>query len=651
MIIRLIGILFLPVILLFYTTTFAEIVLDGTLGPAIALQGPDFDIRADLGQQYGGNLFHSFKLFNLNTQEIATFSGPNSVKNIISRVTGGRSIIDGQLRSNIPQADLYLINPNGFVFGENAQLDLQASLHISTATQLHLGDSGVFDTRHPENSILVTAPPSAFGFLDKNPASIDIQGSTLVTQTGQTLSLLGGELKINDGRLRAISGRINLAAVTYDEQFNMTTDILSVRNPATLGKISIENGSRVDIGKQGAGDIYIRGNQFFLDDSGIIANSEIDKNRGLIAIEVNELHMTNLADIGSRALGPGQGGEIFIKVLGQASLSGDSQISSSSHGTKAGAGDAGNISLSVERLDLFDSTISTSTMGPGRGGNITIQATEEINLFSTEFSSAIQARSESQEVEPQNAGHAGRIKMSAKNLSLIGQNSTIDNSTKGAGQGGSISLDIAEQLRLTDQALILADSKGVGNAGSIYINTTFLDMNNGTISTAADKADGGNIIVNARSQLNMTNNSLLSATVSGGQGNGGNLAISNPHFFKLQQSAIKANANEGNGGLVLLISGHHAIKSDDSLITASSEKGVAGEVKIDNIDNVDIGTLPVEFLDASVLIKQHCTDWTDRESSSFFITGRGGLPNAPDDLQSYIPISKLEFDGLSDSVD
>jgi len=649
MTIRLIDRLYLPVALIFYTTlTPAEIVLDGTLGPAIALQGPDFEIRAELGQQYGGNLFHSFKLFNLNSEEIATFSGPDSVKNIISRVTGARSFIDGKLQSQIPRADLYLINPDGFMFGENAQLDLQGSLHISTASQLHLGDSGLFDTRHPENSLLVTAPPSAFGFLETQPASIEIEGSTLVTQTGQTLSLLGGELKINDGRLRAISGRINLAAVTEANHLKTTANGLSVDSNAQLGQIRLENGTSVDVGKQGAGDIYIRGNQFFIDDSSIIANSEIDKNRGLIAIEVNELHLSNQADIGSRALGPGQGGEIFIKVSGKTTLEGDSQISTSSHGTKAEAGDAGNITLTAQHLNLMDSTISTSTLGPGKGGNITIKASGDLNLLSTDYFAAIQARSESQEADRANAGDAGRIKISANNLSLTGENSTIDNSTLGAGQGGSITLDIANQLHLTDQALISADSKGVGNAGSIYINTTFLEMDNGTISTAADKADGGNIILNARTQLSLKNNSLLSATVSGGQGNGGNLAISNPYFFTLQDSAIRANASEGHGGLVLIITGRHARKSENSSITASSETGVAGEVKIDNIDNVDIGSLPVDFLDASVLIKQHCTAWTDTQSSSFFITGRGGLPNAPDDLQTYIPAPNLEYNGFTD---
>ena len=73
----------------------AEIVLDGTLGPAKVLSGPYFAVEADLGQQVGNNLFHSFQNFNLSLGESATFSGPDTVNHIISRVTGGEiSLID-----------------------------------------------------------------------------------------------------------------------------------------------------------------------------------------------------------------------------------------------------------------------------------------------------------------------------------------------------------------------------------------------------------------------------------------------------------------------------------------------------------------------------------------------------------------------------
>ncbi|EDN70777.1 Large exoprotein containing haemagglutination activity domain [Beggiatoa sp. PS] len=159
----------------------AEVVLDGTLGHSSALPGPDYLIGADLGQQQGANLFHSFQSFNLQSFESATFYGPNSIQNIISRVTGGNpSQIDGLLRSTIPNADLYFLNPAGVMFGPNARLDIPASLYISTADYLKLKDGGRFDVTQPENSLLTIAPPSAFGFLDGPIGKIEVNGSDLL---------------------------------------------------------------------------------------------------------------------------------------------------------------------------------------------------------------------------------------------------------------------------------------------------------------------------------------------------------------------------------------------------------------------------------------------------------------------------------------
>ncbi len=97
------------------STAHAQVVLDGSMGTVKQLNGPDYDIKARYGQQKGANLFHSFQTFNINTAESATFSGPASVQNIISRVTGGSlSRIDGKLVSTIPGADLYLLNRGNF---------------------------------------------------------------------------------------------------------------------------------------------------------------------------------------------------------------------------------------------------------------------------------------------------------------------------------------------------------------------------------------------------------------------------------------------------------------------------------------------------------------------------------------------------------
>jgi filamentous hemagglutinin family protein len=165
-------------LLTFALPTPAQISTDGSLGPSINLPGPNFQIGSELGQQHGPNLFHSFSDFNLSSHESATFSGPNSVQNILSRVTGGNpSNIDGLFRSTIPGANVYFLNPYGIMFGSNARLDVQGSFHASTADYLRLGEDGRFDVRNPSDSILTVAPIEAFGFLTDSPASLSIEGS------------------------------------------------------------------------------------------------------------------------------------------------------------------------------------------------------------------------------------------------------------------------------------------------------------------------------------------------------------------------------------------------------------------------------------------------------------------------------------------
>src|SRR5262245_4170690 len=125
------------------------VVRDDTLGEGKGdVVGPGVDplgheatylIGPELGEQRGSNLFHSFASFGIGENETATFTGPDpidgpqSVSNVISRVTGGDpSEIDGTLRSTIPGADVWLLNPGGVMFGEGAQLDVPGSFRAST---------------------------------------------------------------------------------------------------------------------------------------------------------------------------------------------------------------------------------------------------------------------------------------------------------------------------------------------------------------------------------------------------------------------------------------------------------------------------------------------------------------------------------------
>ena len=256
-----------------------EITADGSMGTQVA--GRSIPIIPSVGVPYrNSNQFHSFGQFNVFQGESATFTGPNTINNIIGRVTGGsQSFIDGMLSSEINGANLYLLNPSGVLFGPNASLDVSGSFHVSTADYLRLGDDGVFYASISENSTLTIDPPSAFGFLSDNPAGISIQQSSLEVPNGETISLVGGDIDIvgsgiaNNAKkvIVAPSGRINIASVDSagEVAFNAPGEEpdLKMQSFDRLGNIEISNSAYIDaIGNPG-GKIVIRGGNFFLTDS------------------------------------------------------------------------------------------------------------------------------------------------------------------------------------------------------------------------------------------------------------------------------------------------------------------------------------------------------------------------------------------------
>ncbi|MCP4104830.1 MAG: filamentous hemagglutinin N-terminal domain-containing protein [Desulfobacteraceae bacterium] len=267
----------------------AQVILDGSMGMRANLNGPDYDIQASFGRQSGANLFHSFQTFNINTNESANFSGPASVQNIISRVTGGSaSQIDGTLRSTIPDANLYLLNPAGVMFGANASLDIGGSFHVSTADYLKMEGNERFHTLPRQGEMLSAAPPSAFGFMDKG-APITFDGKEipesdwdgnstgLAVSEGKTISVIGGDIEIAGsfyedtlreknillGSLDAPGGRVNIAGIGSEGEVVPTESGLDISS-AESGSIMLDDHALISVSGQGSGSIYIRPGNFLL---------------------------------------------------------------------------------------------------------------------------------------------------------------------------------------------------------------------------------------------------------------------------------------------------------------------------------------------------------------------------------------------------
>ena len=180
----------------------AQVVTDGTMGPAVVLGGPSVTVGADLGQTRGGNLFHSFQRFNVATGGRVAFTGPGGIRNVIGRVTGGeRSAIDGILASEIEGADLYLINPAGILFGPNAQIDVKGSFHASTADQLQLRRRGRVQRPRHCRQHAHRGRAAGFGFLGANVGRIDVSGASLLVRSGDVLSLTAGDIALSGGAI------------------------------------------------------------------------------------------------------------------------------------------------------------------------------------------------------------------------------------------------------------------------------------------------------------------------------------------------------------------------------------------------------------------------------------------------------------------
>lgn len=225
--------------LLFASSATAQnITLDGTLGQAETLKGENYIIPQSAGQTVGNNLFHSFGKFNLNSNETAIFQSNPNIQNILSRVTGGnQSLIDGLIRTQ-SGVNLFLLNPSGIIFGQNARLDVGGSFVGSTANALQFGNIGFFSATNKNiPSALLTINPSALFFNQINAAPIvnnsiapagrdpsRFNTSGLRVADGQSLLLVGGDININNGRLNAFGGRVELGGLAGQGTVGLNVD-------------------------------------------------------------------------------------------------------------------------------------------------------------------------------------------------------------------------------------------------------------------------------------------------------------------------------------------------------------------------------------------------------------------------------------------
>jgi filamentous hemagglutinin family protein len=572
----------------YHTPLSAQVTLDGTLGRAGALPGPNYQIGADLGQQHGGNLFHSFRDFNLQSHESATFSGPANVQNIISRVTGGNpSNIDGTLRSTIPNANLYFLNPYGIMFGPNAKLDVQGGFHASTADYLRLSDGGRFEARQPGNSLLTVAPIAAFGFLTDSPATIQTQSSKLSVPPDQTLSLIGGDLHLtsdipltadnsqfiptvaSESILAAEHGQINLASLASHGEVIPSDNDLTLQGRG--GKITLTN-TLVELSGHSGGAAFIRAGQFVLDNAIIRSNTfgnQEGKNINLKVTEAAYLNGVN-SEISVTTISPNSAGGILIEAPYLAIT--NALINTGS----AAAGDAGPIEIHANQVFLKDAaTIASGVIGTGRSGDLTFNITDRLSLsgfypgFRLSHGQAYENPLTMILSISLGIGQSGNIWVNTPELNL--NSSELLTETYGMGRGGDITIN-AQSVHLLEGGRISSMTYQLAPAGNIRIQ----------VAGQLYLAGWAPVVVKAIGRTWTILPSVIGSGTVGGNGKGGIIDIQANEVILTEGGQIGANSsNNGTGeaGEVLLKANTLQL-TDGGNITTSAEHAGGGDIHL-----------------------------------------------------------------------
>ena len=564
----------------------------------------------------GGNLFHSFGEFGVPTNNIANFLNDAALptNNILSRVTGGNpSNIFGTIQTTgfesveFGNANLFLMNPAGIVFGPNATLNVSGSTHFTTADYLKLADGLQFTAHLPsaQDAVLNVYPVVAFGFLESIPAPITVNGSTLSVNNGQAISLVGGDVTIGSG-LKSTGGQVAIASVASPGEVLADTFArapnVNGQTFTTMGNISLLEDAILDVSGDAAGSVVIRGGELIMTNARISADT-IDSHGVPTAIDVNltgdlsistvdgpaltartsgtgnagEIHIVsdnmNVSGTGfsefifpvidTHTSGAGNAGGVVISTQADLIVTGDPFssvffIDSGTEGLDVGTG--GDINISARDVELNNSTISSGNAlnffkffgeGTGRAGNINISSEKlKLDFFSSILSSSQNFLDET--------GKGGNIAITATAISLVGFSEL---NSSGGEQSGAITFN-TEQMILDDSNVFALTSLMPG--GGITITGTVIELDNGSslVTSTTGNGHAGPIIINASQRLGLLRPSFSDSPSGifsnslgffGNLGNSGDIIINAPVLEMVDGGRINARTGtSGRGGDVII---------------------------------------------------------------------------------------------------
>jgi filamentous hemagglutinin family protein len=555
-------------------------------------------VTESLGSRAGSNLFHSFGRFDVTAAESVTFSADLPTDNVISRITGGEmSTVEGRLASSIPGASLWFLNPAGFMFGSGASLNIQGSLHVSTADYLDFGNGDRFSVNLADSvgTSLSMSDPRQFGFLEGASGTVTAQYVGLGVPEGQGITIAASSINLEGSLLSARGGELDLSG-----------ESLSLL------------GSTLDVGGSGTGEIVIVGGEIYLDDGSQVLNRNESANAGGgIEVSADSIVMANKSIMSTSPEGAGKGGDITIRADETLSMESGAILETASVGTGAAGdirivggsvmldgwgwdetptqllttariGGGGAIELDVASLRMSNGAhLFAGSTGSGPGGSITIDANDHVWMdgnFYTWYPAVLRATATS-------SGAAGNIVINTPLLEVT-NGARIRTRTRGSGAAGDITLN-ADEIRMhgrSDQSglvnQVFVGTNGTGHGGTLTMNAEAISLSDTTAIQAASAFNGdtggdvGHIVINT-GELNMTTRAHFYAGGWESSGAPGSILV-NADLFSMTHRAEISTARawwDGDGGDIVLDLGRLEI-TNGLVETVATRVGTAGNITI-----------------------------------------------------------------------
>lgn len=577
------------------TPAFAQITPDETLGnERSSLRSTTVNNQAtDLiegGARHAANLFHSFSEFNINNGQRVFFANPAGVDRILSRVTGNtRSNILGTL-GVLGNADLFLLNPNGIVFGPNARLDVRGSFLSTTADSVVFDNGFAFAASNPQAPPLLTVNVPIGLQFGANPGAILHRSlPTYQVPNGRSLAFVGGQVTLEGSFIRARQGRIELGGVSGNQRVGLSSDRgvyqLDYQGVQGFEDVTLAAGATATVSGEGAGSIQVQGRRIALIEGAALLATTL----GAAAGEGVTLFATEAIDL-SGTLADGDAGGIFART--------------------SGSGAAPSVTVTTPRLTIQEGAkISTATLAEGNAGNLTINASDRVELIGTTGNGILPS---ALFADTEGAGTGGILTINTQHL-ILRQGGNIGVSTVGEGQGGQLIVNASESVKLLgttadgrDSSSLNAFTWGVSDAGAINITTGRLIIQDGGDIFSAAFADGrgADVVVNAsesveisgiggivqgevvRSRLTTQSTNQFTEAATG---NAGNLTITTRQLRVLDGGIINSTTfNRGDAGNLnisvseLLEVNGTALGGDSASTIAANTEGAgrAGDLSI-----------------------------------------------------------------------